>query len=123
MYSSSQWPRLVGATARRSFAADAPEELVAFAEAEMRKARGPALAAMWTSLTAQDFRPLIPRIDVPVTLTPGGASQLYAGGAAEWQLDRLRHGRICPFPTAGHAPHLEASEAFNALLADLCKAE
>ncbi|MBL6430420.1 MAG: hypothetical protein HPM95_01050 [Alphaproteobacteria bacterium] len=65
---------------------------------------------------------LIPRIDIPVTLTPG-ASQLYAGGAAEWQLDRLRHGRIRPFATAGHAPHLEASGAFNALLADLCKAE
>lgn len=119
---SSQWPRLAGATARRSFAADAAGSLVAFAEAEMRKAHGPALAAMWTSLTAQDFRPLIPRIDIPVTLTPGGASQLYAGGAAEWQLDRLRAGRIHPFPKAGHAPHLEASEAFNTLLAGLCKA-
>jgi pimeloyl-[acyl-carrier protein] methyl ester esterase len=119
---SSQWPRLAGATARRSFAADAPEGLVAFAEAEMRKANGPALAAMWASLTAQDFRHLVPRIDIPVTLTPGGASQLYAGGAAEWQLDRLRAGHIHPFPTAGHAPHLEAPEAFNSLLAGLCKA-
>jgi pimeloyl-ACP methyl ester carboxylesterase len=120
---SSQWPRLAGATARRSFAADAPDSLVAFAEAEMRNAHGPALAAMWGSLTAQDFRHLVPRIDIPVTLTPGGASQLYASGAADWQLERLQRGRIHPFPKAGHAPHLEAPEAFNTLLAELCKAQ
>ncbi|WP_029058428.1 alpha/beta fold hydrolase [Stappia stellulata] len=119
----SQWPRLVGATARRSFAPDAPEQLVGFAEAEMRKANGPALAAMWGSLTAQDFRHLVGRIDIPVTLTPGGQSQLYAGDAAEWQLERLQQGRIVPVPRAGHAPHLEAPEAYNALLAELCKAQ
>ncbi|SDT89726.1 alpha/beta fold hydrolase [Stappia sp. ES.058] len=118
---ASQWPRLAGATARRSFAPGAQEELISFAEAEMRKAKGPALAAMWASLTAQDFRPLIAKVEIPVTLAPGGQSQLYAGGAAKWQLERLQRGHVVPFPHSGHAPHLEEPEAFNALLSKLCR--
>lgn len=114
-----QWPLLAPATARRSFAADAPRELVDFAEREMRRASPPLLAAMWRSLTTQDFRPLTPRIDVPVVLARGAQSQLYSLAAAEWQAAHLAHARIETFPRSGHSPHLEEASRFNDMLARL----
>lgn len=115
----SQWPLLTPATARRSFAADAPLELVEFAEREMRKASPPLLAAMWRSLTTQDFRPLTPRIDVPVVLARGAQSQLYSLAAAEWQAAHLPSARIETFAQSGHSPHLEEASRFNDMLAGL----
>lgn len=115
----SQWPLLTPATARRSFAADAPRELVEFAEREMRKASPRLLAAMWRSLTTQDFRPLTPRIDVPVVLARGARSQLYSLAAAEWQAAHLPRARIETFAQSGHSPHLEEASRFNDMLAGL----
>lgn len=115
----SQWPLLAPATARRSFALDARKELVDFAEREMRKASPRLLAAMWRSLTIQDFRPLTPRIDVPVVLARGARSQLYSLAAAEWQAAHLPDARIETFAQSGHSPHLEEASRFNDMLAGL----
>ncbi|SOC17998.1 alpha/beta fold hydrolase [Stappia indica] len=115
----SQWPLLAPATARRSFALDARKELVEFAEREMRKASPPLLAAMWRSLTTQDFRPLTPRIDVPVVLARGARSQLYSLAAAEWQAAHLPRARIETFAQSGHSPHLEEASRFNDMLVGL----
>ncbi len=119
----TQWPLLAPATARRTFAPDADPGLVARTEKEMRTADPASLAAMWRSLTAQDFRALVPRLDLPVVLARGARSQLYAAAAAEWQEARLASARIAVFARSGHAPHLEEPEAFNALLAGLLPRE
>lgn len=118
----SQWPLLAPATARRSFAPHARKELVDFAEREMRGASPKLLAAMWRSLTLQDFRALIPRITVPVVLARGGLSQLYSPAAAAWQAARLADARIEVFARSGHSPHLEEASAFNDMLAGLVRA-
>ncbi|MHC5654720.1 alpha/beta fold hydrolase [Stappia sp. ICDLI1TA098] len=114
----SQWPRLAPATARRCFAADADPALVAWTEAEIRKADPLRLAAMWHSLTAQDFRPLMPRLDIPVTLAHGARSQLYSAETALWQAGQLPEARVLSFAASGHAPHLEESLAFNEMLGE-----
>lgn len=114
-----QWPLLAPATARRSFAPGAVQELVDFAEREMRGANPRLLAAMWRSLTVQDFRPLTPRIGIPVVLARGARSQLYGLAAAEWQAAHLPHARIETFERSGHSPHLEEASRFNDMLADL----
>ncbi|MCA1297620.1 alpha/beta fold hydrolase [Stappia indica] len=116
-----QWPALVRPTALKTFAADLDpaSPLIRHAEEEMRKADPAALAAMWASLTAQDFRALMPAIDIPVVLAPGGKSQLYDSRAARWQQSHLPRARIVPFSRSGHAPHLEEAEAFNTLLSGL----
>lgn len=116
-----QWPLLAPATARRSFAPGARKELVDFAEREMRRANPRLLAAMWRSLTIQDFRPLTPRIDVPVVLARGARSQLYGLAAAEWQAAHLPRARIETFARSGHSPHLEESSSFNDMLAGLLR--
>ncbi|WP_417767727.1 alpha/beta fold hydrolase [Stappia sp.] len=115
----TQWPLLAAPTARRTFAAGASRDLLAFAEKEMRAADPASLAAMWRSLTMQDFRNLIPRLELPVVLAHGAQSQLYAAGAAHWQCTRLARARLHTFAASGHAPHLEEAGPFNAMLGQL----
>lgn len=115
----TQWPLLAAPTARRTFAAGASRELLAFAEKEMRAASPASLAAMWRSLTAQDFRDLIPHLELPVMLARGAQSQLYAADAANWQCTRLARARLHTFADSGHAPHLEEPGPFNAMLGQL----
>lgn len=114
-----QWPRLAGPTARRCLAPDADPALAGWMEREIRAACPRALADMWASLTAQDFRALVPRLSLPVVLAHGLHSQLYGPGAALWQQARLARGRRVAFARSGHAPHLEESEKFCGLLEDL----
>lgn len=115
----TQWPLLAAPTARRTFASGAPRNLLCFAEKEMRAADPGSLAAMWRSLTAQDFRGLIPRLELPVVLARGAQSQLYDAGAAHWQCSRLARAHLHTFPVSGHAPHLEEPGPFNAMLGEV----
>ncbi|WP_349371555.1 alpha/beta fold hydrolase [Salinarimonas sp.] len=75
-----------------------------------------AMAALWASLTAQDFRGLLPEIGIPVVVAYGEGSRLYAPEVARWQVERLPFGRLAPFARSGHAPHLEEAEAFAGMV-------
>lgn len=116
---AAQWPRLAGATARRCLMADADPSLADWMEDEIRHADGEALCEMWTSLTQQDFRALVPEMRLPVTLAHGAGSQLYAPAVAQWLMQHLRRGRLVTFANSGHAPHLEESAHFSQILRDL----
>jgi len=115
----AQWPRLAGATARRCLRKDPDPELASWMENEIRKADGEALCEMWASLTQQDFRPLLPRLTLPVVLACGTDSQLYDAEAALWQKKHVAHARLATFANSGHAPHLEESALFSQILRDL----
>lgn len=115
----TQWPLLAAPTARRTFASGASRDLLAFAEKEMRAADPRSIAAMWRSLTAQDFRGLIPRLGLPVLLARGAQSQLYDAGAAHWQCTQLPRARLHTFSASGHAPHLEEPGPFNDMLGEM----
>jgi len=118
---AGHWEEIAPRIAERVFARGLPAdaELRAYAEREIAAADPALLAPMWASLTAQDFRHLMPAIDIPVLLAHGTCSALYGSDVARWQADRLPKGRVVAFDRSGHAPHLEEPAAFNEMLASV----
>lgn len=112
------WPRYADHVAKTIFADGlAPDPALAdWVRAEARRADPVAMAAMWRSLVAQDFRDLLPKIDRPVAILHGERSRLYRRDVAEWQAAHLADATVVPFARSGHAPHLEEPEAFNRAL-------
>ena len=117
----TQWPLLAEAVAKGILAEglEPDADLLAFNRREMLAANPTQIAAMWASLTAQDFRPLLAKIDIPVHLARGARSPLYGRNVAEWQAERLADATIHEFPRSGHAPHMEEPEAFTDFLRSL----
>ncbi|MFB9950644.1 alpha/beta fold hydrolase [Rhizobium puerariae] len=117
----SHWPQLSYRIADRIFAreAETDPEMLAFAVTQIGAADPKLLRAMWASLTAQDFRALLPGIDIPAHLVTGARSRLYHRRVASWQAEHIRHATIHTFEASGHAPHLEEPGKFNRLLLDL----
>jgi pimeloyl-[acyl-carrier protein] methyl ester esterase len=110
---AARWPD----TAKAIVEGTCPDPaLIDWAAQEIAQADPVAMAAMWASLTEQDFRELLPTIEIPVTLAYGARSRLYDAQVAHWQAQRLPRGRAVCFEHSGHAPHLEEPGAFNALL-------
>ena len=118
---SAYWPQVGEKVAEGIFAEGlTPDpDLLAYAKREMLAADPALIAPMWASLTAQDFRPLIRKIEIPVHLVSGSRSALYGHDVAEWQAERLKDGHIHDFARSGHAPHLEEADAFTDLLRTL----
>jgi pimeloyl-[acyl-carrier protein] methyl ester esterase len=85
--------------------------------AEMVKNDPATMAALWASMAAQDFRDLLPRLDLPCLVVHGGGSQLYAPEVSEWLVATLPHARSLCLDRSGHMPHLEQHAEFNAALA------
>lgn len=72
-----------------------------------------AMAAVWDSLVDQDARGLLAKIEQPTLIVHGGGSQLYGDNTAAHLVATLPQAEAMRFADCGHAPHLEASEAFN----------
>jgi pimeloyl-ACP methyl ester carboxylesterase len=112
----------------RSFAADAgngifaqagsggSHELADWAGAEFARNDPEAIAALWTSLVAEDGRALLSRIDQPTLVVHGAQSSLYGKETAEHLVAALSNARAVRFEGSGHAPHLEQPQLFNATL-------
>ncbi len=117
----THWKEIAPRIAQRIFATgvDPDRDLLAFAEQQIATADPKLLAPMWASLTGQDFRNLIPAIEIPVVLAHGAHSALYGPEVARWQAERLPHGRVAAFERSGHAPHLEEPCAFRDMLLEL----
>jgi pimeloyl-[acyl-carrier protein] methyl ester esterase len=115
---TARWPETAQSIMQGIFAANEEPDaaLHAWASKEIAAADPEEMKAMWISLTSQDFRPLLPQIDIPVTLAYGAQSHLYDPRVALWQADQLPRGRAICFERSGHAPHLEEPRAFNAML-------
>ena len=93
-------------------------ELADWASGEFARNDGPAIAAIWASLVAQDFRPLLRRIDTPTLIVRGAHSQLYGESTAEHLVRALPNAEAVEFAASGHAPHLEEPELFNRTIRD-----
>lgn len=117
------WPRYADHVAKTMFAAGVEPDprLIAWVRAEVGRADPVAMATMWKSLVAQDFRDLLPAIDRPVMIFYGERSRLYTPEVARWQAARLNNAELVGFARSGHAPHLEEPEAFNAALASFVR--
>jgi pimeloyl-ACP methyl ester carboxylesterase len=64
------------------------------------------LLELCESLTTADFRPLLPRLDVPVLVVLGGKSAHYAGVPLDaYYRSTLPYSQVVVYPGAGHSPH------------------
>jgi pimeloyl-[acyl-carrier protein] methyl ester esterase len=94
------------------------QALAAWAGTEFARNDAAAIGAIWNSLVEEDLRAALPRITQPTVIVHGAHSQLYGSATAEHLAAALPHARAVPFPSSGHAPHLEEPERFNALVHD-----
>ncbi|MHA6287652.1 alpha/beta fold hydrolase [Maricaulis sp. CAU 1757] len=113
------WPAYVAEFAPRMFARGASDGAVKRLDriAQGMLERDPvAMASLWKSMCEQDFRPLLPSLDLPVSVMAGQHSQAYSLLTARYLADTLPHGQLEIFDRSGHAPHLEELDAFAARL-------
>lgn len=71
-----------------------------------------ALIDCWKSLTAADYRDVLPAISVPALLVYGGASNFYSAATAAYVRDHIPDARLHIYPDVDHAPHLWEKERF-----------
>ncbi len=74
------------------------------------------MAMLWTSLAEQDLRPQLCSIGQPAIIVHGGQSHLYGPDTARYLVNAMPDAHAVEFPECGHSPHLEAPDAFNALV-------
>ncbi len=111
-YSQNAMPRLFA----RGRIPDA--KLGSWIAAEIARNDGSAMAALWQSMAAQDYRSLLPQLDLPVLVMHGGESQLYEAAVGQWIAANIAGARRCCFDNAGHSPHLEVPGAYNQALGE-----
>jgi pimeloyl-ACP methyl ester carboxylesterase len=97
-------------------AAGAPHPLAGWAAEEFARNDGAPIAALWSSLVEQDFRPRLAAVRQPTLVVHGALSHLYGPETAEHLAAALPRARALRFERSGHAPHLEQPELFNAAL-------
>lgn len=92
--------------------------LADWASAEFARNDPAAIGAIWASLVAQDFRPLLATIRQPTLVVHGARSHLYGPDTAEHLADAIPDASRVRFESSGHAPHIEQGELFNAALSE-----
>lgn len=115
----ANWAAVGPRVAARIFAEGREAEQTAlrqWAEAEVAGSVPAAMAQLWFSLTAQDFRAQLPGLSLPVLVTHGTLSRLYSAETARALAALLTDAAIVGFAQSGHAPHLEEPDLFNSTL-------
>jgi non-heme chloroperoxidase len=74
--------------------------------------------ALWVSFSSQDWRPLLPSIDVPVLLAHGAKSQIYPTRVWEPLAQTIPTTTLKLFENSGHSPFWEEPDEFNAAVTD-----
>ncbi len=80
--------------------------------------RPAAMVAMWESLLAADLRDNVARLPVPLLVTHGRVSRVYAPATARWLTDNAPNAKRHEFSASGHSPHLEEPDAFARTVSD-----
>lgn len=113
------WPAAAGAIARTMFASaeGAPALSVAAARTRIEAQDAATMAGYWDSLVETDLRAAIARLPVPLLAVHGAESRVYPPETADWLARHAPVGRSLVIPGAGHAPHLEATDAICAAIA------
>ena len=91
-----------------------PLELLEARRQRLQRMAGAPWIEAWQSLVGQDYRELLPRIEVPVFLAYGARSRYYGPEVARYVQARTPRAELVLYPQAGHSPHLEAIEDFTA---------
>jgi non-heme chloroperoxidase len=74
------------------------------------------LIACWRSLAAADFRPILPRIDVPCLLVYGTASNYYGAAVADYVQQTIPGSVLHLYKDGDHSPHAGQRDRFIAEL-------
>ncbi len=72
----------------------------------------PLLTRCWRSLTAADYREVLPAIDVPALLVYGDESQFYSLDLARWVAQQIGDSELHIYEKSDHSPHLWHRERF-----------
>ncbi len=112
------WPRYALRIADALFAAGRePDAALAAHARQVIAARDPAaMARLWRSLVEADHRDTIRGLDIPVLAVAGAQSRLYRPEVSAWIAANAPRGEAVTIADAGHMPHAEQPEAFNAAL-------
>ncbi|WP_428034915.1 alpha/beta fold hydrolase [Amphritea sp.] len=73
---------------------------------------GEPLVQCWESLTAADYRDVLPLISAPALLIYGDESQFYSQAVAEYVRDRIPNAELHIYEKADHSPQLFHRERF-----------
>lgn len=74
--------------------------------------------ALWVSMSLQDWRALVPTIDVPFLVMQGDLSRAYPTRVWEYLEQHLQRPTVARFPNCGHSPASEAPERFAEVVKD-----
>ncbi|MGF1639886.1 MAG: alpha/beta fold hydrolase [Rhodospirillales bacterium] len=72
---------------------------------------GPLITA-WESLSAADYRPVLPSIDVPTLLVYGSESNYYGADTAAYVARSIPGARLLVYEGADHSPHVACRQRF-----------
>ncbi|HLY50453.1 MAG TPA: alpha/beta hydrolase [Solirubrobacteraceae bacterium] len=90
----------------------APEDLEWMVSESSKLPTGP-LSAILFDQTVQDYRDVLPAIDVPTLICWGRHDQLLPVSGAPYMHEHIRDSRLEVFEDSGHCPFLEEAERFN----------
>jgi pimeloyl-ACP methyl ester carboxylesterase len=99
----------------RWFAPGAPPDLASAAIAEIRRA-GVEIDGQFTAFATYDPRPALPRLAVPIHYVHGALDTEIPVAVAHECAARTPGARVSVIDGAGHMPHQERPDAFNAAL-------
>ena len=111
----SQWPDYAASFAPRMFARSVREthpDLVQAAVEGMAAQTGADMSTLWDAMARQDFRAMLPAIDIPTLIVFGELSQVYGPESGAYLADLIPNAKALGFAHSGHAPHLEEPEEF-----------
>ncbi|QCI64213.1 alpha/beta fold hydrolase [Phreatobacter stygius] len=116
---AANWPRYAPKIAEAMFAAgvDLTGETYRKAALAVAANDGPTMASLWRSLVAADHRATVTGLGIPVLAVAGAESRLYAPEVARWIAASAPCCQAISLAGAGHTPHLEQPQAFNAAIA------
>jgi non-heme chloroperoxidase len=83
---------------------------------EMQKIPPAIAAAILCNQTFQDYRPLLPTLEVPALVAFGGDDKLTSPRAGQYIVDHMPAARLEVFSHSSHMPFLEEPEQFNQAL-------
>lgn len=80
------------------------------------------LSAILFDQTVQDYRDVLPTIDIPTLICWGQHDQLLPVSGAPYMRDHILGARLEVFDNSGHCPFLEESEKFNQVVEEFIDA-
>ncbi|MFL0804455.1 MAG: alpha/beta hydrolase [Agarilytica sp.] len=105
---STNWPSYSTGVLSMFFAKDEPfPESCTWIKEDLLNNDSLKLASFWSSMTAQDYRDVLAKIDVPSLIVAGAQSRLYSHDTARYFNDQINTSQLVFCEKSGHAPHIE----------------